>query len=600
MKFFPLLSFLLFSLVGFAQVPVIQWAKCLGGSAADAPNQIIQTSTGGYVIAGYSASADGDVTGHHGGYDYWIVKLSSSGNLIWQKSLGGTNSEQARSIVECNDGGYAIAGTSSSNDGDVTGNHGQSDYWIVKLSPNGNLVWQKSFGGSNEDYASSIINTIDGGFLVAGSTASNDGDVISNNGSYDIWLVKLNANGNLQWQKTIGSNHVESAKEIYRSQNGRYLLAYDSLGYPWSYSARGKVIKMDSLGNIEWKKGVAAGIRPWDIQETLDGELCLASTDWGNICNYYYYGGQTYIMISKSDTSENFAWGEMMGGKLENTAEDILQTSDLGFIVAGGTRFTACNVDTNYGELDYWLIKLRCDGEVLWQKSLGGSDDDNASTIVQSVDGGFVVAGSTLSNDVNVTGNHGGYDFWIVKLSSGVVCLAPDSIYVSNITSFSAKLHWTVEDCAFGYRIQYRPVGSPTWVSKNQNNNVGQKNIIGLLPNTTYQWRVRTKCSNDPLQYSTNTTIQTFTTLMRLSDVEEEPITFSFFPNPFTNSATISINLEGNFDFILSDVFGREVFKSQILNSKSQIERGNLSSGIYFYRIMEEGKMIGSGKVVIE
>jgi hypothetical protein len=173
----------------------IQWQKSLGGSGFDSIASIQQTSDGSYIIAGVLESSDSDVTG--GGYDFWIVKLDSLGTLQWQKSLGGSDNDEAKSIQQTSDGGYIIAGSSFSNNGDVTGNHGNQDYWIVKLDSLGTIQWQKSLGGSEEDEAKSIQQTSDGGYIIAGSSFSNNGDVTGNHGGFDYWIVKLKGQENV-------------------------------------------------------------------------------------------------------------------------------------------------------------------------------------------------------------------------------------------------------------------------------------------------------------------------------------------------------------------------------------------------------------------
>ncbi|MGB4230357.1 MAG: hypothetical protein WBJ63_07370 [Bacteroidales bacterium] len=132
------------------------------------------------------------MSGNHGGGDYWVVKLDSSGTIQWQKCLGGTDNDEAKSIQQTSDGGYIVAGETWSNDGDVSGNHGIVDSWIVKLNSSGDIIWQKCFGGTDDDVAFSIQQTSDGGFIVAGGTWSNDGDMSGNHGGSDAWVVKLN------------------------------------------------------------------------------------------------------------------------------------------------------------------------------------------------------------------------------------------------------------------------------------------------------------------------------------------------------------------------------------------------------------------------
>lgn len=170
----------------------VLWQKRLGGTGDEIATSVQATSDGGYIVAGYTTSNDGNVSGNHGDSDAWVVKLDSNGTILWQKCLGGTGNERASAIQITSDGGYIVAGHTNSNDGNVSGNHGNYDVWAVKLDPNGTISWQKCFGGSAGDYASSIQVTPDGGYIFAGKTNSNDGDVSSNEGS-NIWVVKLSA-----------------------------------------------------------------------------------------------------------------------------------------------------------------------------------------------------------------------------------------------------------------------------------------------------------------------------------------------------------------------------------------------------------------------
>ena len=198
---------------------------------------IIQTSDGGYITAGYSGSRNGDISDPRWGEDYWIVKLDNTGNTEWQKSLGGTNSETARSILQTSDGGYIVAGHSTSIDGDVSGKHRQvyPDYWIVKLDETGNIEWQKSLGGTGSDAANSILQTLDGGYMVAGSSQSNDGDVSGSHGDSDYWIVKLDETGNIEWQKSLGGKDLDNAQSIIQTSDGGYMAA------GWSTSNDGDV-----------------------------------------------------------------------------------------------------------------------------------------------------------------------------------------------------------------------------------------------------------------------------------------------------------------------------------------------------------------------
>jgi hypothetical protein len=186
-----------------------EWSQFYGGSFTDTPNAIIQTQDNGYLIIGSSDSDDIDITNPKGSYDIWLVKISNSGQLLWEKSIGGSQIDEAWSIVATNDGNYIIAGGTRSNDQDINGNQGAADALLIKISPNGSIIWQNTYGGSNFDAARSITKTSDGGFIVAGNSRSSNGDVSNNKGQNDAWILKLNANGALEWEKTIGGSNTD-------------------------------------------------------------------------------------------------------------------------------------------------------------------------------------------------------------------------------------------------------------------------------------------------------------------------------------------------------------------------------------------------------
>src|SRR4051812_25721754 len=190
--------------------PTIQWQKSLGGTKGDAANSVAATNNGGYILAGQTVSSNGNVTSNHGGADYWIVKVNSAGGIEWQKSPGGSLYEEAYAVKQTSDNGYIIAGASRSNDGDVTGHHGsdtsKADYWVIKLNSVGNIEWEKSLGGVGDDVARCVQQTSDGGYIVAGTSNSTDGDVTGNHGGNDYWVIKLSAAGAIEWQKSLGGS----------------------------------------------------------------------------------------------------------------------------------------------------------------------------------------------------------------------------------------------------------------------------------------------------------------------------------------------------------------------------------------------------------
>jgi hypothetical protein len=375
-----LVDFWIFKLDRFGK---IIWNKLLGGDSNDSPFSIQQTTDGGYIVAGDSySSANGDVTGtNHGpSADWWIVKLDGSGNIIWNKLLGGNDNDNLCGILQTSDGGYIVGGSSqSSANGDVTGiTHGFVDYWVVKLDASGNIVWNKLYGGNDNDKANSIQLTSDGGFIIAGeSRSSATGDVTGiNHGGInpdDYWIVKLNASGNIVWNKLYGGNNRDLAKSVQQTSDGGFIIAGSSQS-----SANGNVTGINH--------------------------------------------GFTDYWVVKLDASGNIVWNKLYGGNSDDTPNSIAQTSDGGYVIAGFTNnsFNGNITAHSYGVPDFWIIKLDGSGNIIWDKLYGGAGNDQALTILQTSGGGLIVAGYSYSNrSGNVIGdNHGVSDCWILRLDS--------------------------------------------------------------------------------------------------------------------------------------------------------------------------------------
>ncbi|MFD2725004.1 hypothetical protein [Hyunsoonleella rubra] len=205
-----------------------QWSKFYGGTFTDTPYDAIQTADNGYIIVGLSDSDDVDISGNKGSYDFWIIKISETGTLIWEKSFGGTQIDEAWGIESTEDGNYLVVGDTRSNDIDVSNNNGGADIFLIKISPNGDLIWEKTFGGNSFDAGRSISKTIDGGYIISGSSRSSDGDVSKNNGQNDAWVIKLNSNSEIEWQKTIGGSDIDVAIDAVELNDGSVVVAGES------------------------------------------------------------------------------------------------------------------------------------------------------------------------------------------------------------------------------------------------------------------------------------------------------------------------------------------------------------------------------------
>ena len=375
---------LLFSIVLFpVSVLAATWAKSHGGSGGDQAASIQQTSDGGFIFAGTTSSYGA------GNSDILLRKDEASGNLAWQKTYGGSSGDVARSIQQTSDGGYIVAGYTSSYGA------GNSDIWVLKLNSTGNVTWQRTYGGSGTEEAESIQQTSDGGYIVAGRTYSYGA------GNSDIWVLKLNSTGSVTWHRTYGGSIYDYAESIQQTSDGGYIVA----GYTSSYGAGSGdmwVLKLNSTGSVTWQKtyGGSGTEEAESIQQTSDGGYIVA----GHTSSY---GAGTWdYWVLKLNSTGSVTWQKTYGGSDEENAESIQQTSDGGYIVAGYTYSYGA------GSEDIWVLKLNSTGSVTWQKTYGGSSTDIAYSIQQTSDGGYIVAGYTESYGA------GGSDIWLLKLDS--------------------------------------------------------------------------------------------------------------------------------------------------------------------------------------
>lgn len=408
----------------YSQAPSIQWQKSLGGSLLDLGLDIQLTTDGGYIIAASSDSNNGDVSGNKGMRDYWIVKIDVTGVIQWQKSLGGSNDDIVYSIQQTTDGGYIVSGWSVSNDGDVSGNHGGNDYWIVKLNSAGGIQWQKSLGSSGTDYGRDIKQTTDGGYIVTGVGYNNDGDITGALGFGDTWVVKLSSTGIIQWQKSLGGTATDQGFAISLTNDGGYILT----GYTYSndLDVSGNhggadiwVTKIDALGSVDWQKTLGGTLddKGMQIQQTADlGYIVLgnSSSNDGDVTGNH--GGDDFWVVKLNNTGA-IQWEHSYGGTSAEAAKNIKQTVDGGYIISGYSSSNNGDVSGNKGASDYWLLKIDSSGLIEWQKMLGGTNTDFGGVALPTLDGGYIQIGNSSSNNIDVSGNHGSADCWVVKLN---------------------------------------------------------------------------------------------------------------------------------------------------------------------------------------
>ncbi len=352
--------------VKISNIGILEWQKTLGGVFDDTLYSVQQTSDGGYIVLGITTSSDLNLSGLNADGDYFVVKLSSLGVIEWQNAYGGSNNEIGIDIYQTTDSGYILAGETYSNNGEVTGNHGSYDAWIVKISNSGNLEWQKCFGGTANDNVIDIQQTSDNGYILAGTTGSNDGNVMGNHGLNDAWLVKLSSSGNLEWQKALGGADNDYAYKVQQTTDGDYILAgstksidNDVLG---NHGATDYwLVKLSNSGAIVWQKVMGGNLDDWayDVKETTEGNFIVVGYTNSNDGDVTGNQGASDAWIIKLSNSGTILWQKTMGGSKIENSHSFQQTTDGGYILVGTTGSIDGDVSGNHSiYTDIWVVKL--------------------------------------------------------------------------------------------------------------------------------------------------------------------------------------------------------------------------------------------------
>ena len=452
-----LIGFWLICFIANAQFSGIEWQNTIGGSEDDYVKVVKQTSDLGFVLGGYSDSGiSGKKTNlNRGGRDFWVVKLDVNGVIVWEKSIGGSDWDELNSLDITKDGGYILGGYSQSGiSGDKTeGNIGGRDYWIVKLDANGSIEWQKTVGGTDYEAVNCIKQTSDLGYIVGGYSSSG----ISGNkteasyGIGDFWVVKLDSTGVIQWDKTFGGTFVNELSSISEKNNQGYILGgYSTSGVTGNKTADSLglgdfwVISIDKNGSIEWQKTYGGDGTDYlfSVEKTSDLGFILGGYSTSGISGNKTdscYGAMDYWVI-KIDSLGVIQWQKTIGGDGDDYFQDIHQTADYGYILAGSSRSGKSGVKTenSIGVYDYWIVKLSLTGFIEWDKTLGGYYYNDLNSIAQTSDLGYILGGSSNSNiSVDKSENCEGnflYDYWVVKLNNTVsIAEYSSSINYSNV-----------------------------------------------------------------------------------------------------------------------------------------------------------------------
>lgn len=463
-KLYLLLSFLL-PLLTYSQD--ILWEKSYGGQHADYLFDAQPTADYGFILAGSSLS---NKTGNksddnHGDLDYWVWKMNEKGDLDWQKSFGGSGFDLLQSVKNTKDGGFILAGTSSSGSGFQKGedSKGLSDFWVIKLDASGAEQWQRTIGGNGSDELLCAFQTRDGGYILGGSSSSSPlsfsatipdaksatttkADLYSKSeksrGNMDYWVVKLDKQGVVEWQKTYGGEYADLLRSMEQTTDNGFILAgysTSSLSGDKTESNKGVgdvwVIKINDVGAIEWQNsyGAEGDDQPYVIHQTSDGGYIVGAnsnstnplTSLGGIV-----GNGTDYWIFKLDEEGAVVWSKTYDFGKVDILTSLVENKDHTYLIGGYAqserrvpregvvgKLTNVVAKEKDGINDYIALKINEKGEELWNKTVGSAGEDILRKLIETRDGGYLMAGTSnsgASKDKN--SNIGGNDFWVVKL----------------------------------------------------------------------------------------------------------------------------------------------------------------------------------------
>lgn len=346
-----------------AASPAIGWERSLGGTGEDYAKSLQPTNDGGYVAVGDTTSTNGDITVSYGLTDVWIAKLDASGEKEWVKTIGGSSDDHVTCIERLNDGTLLLSGYTWSHDGDFSDNHDGIAIWNMEINEQGSILWKRCYPGRSGSFAMDGKETPDGGMIMIGQSYSIPGDPVYQ-GGYDVMVVKTDQNANITWERLLGGSGDDFGDNILPVPGGGYI----AIGYTNSNN-----------GNVS-----------------------------GN------HGSYDAWMFRLDDTG-NLLWQKCLGGSLHDEGREIFVTPDGNFAVMGFTNSNDGDVSGNHGSFDYWWVLVSPDGNLLSQKCFGGSDYDHAYDLEMTDNGNYVALGVSYSTDGDVSGNAGNGDFWAVE-----------------------------------------------------------------------------------------------------------------------------------------------------------------------------------------
>ena len=519
---------LLLSLIGLSVNAQITFQKAYGGLGDDNANSVWQTADGGFIIAGSTTSYGADTTNS----DVYLFKTDSHGDTLWTRTYGGDSTDYGFSVQQTTDGGYIIVGSTNSFGA------GNADVYLIKTNSAGDTMWTKTYGGTNIDVGNYVRQTFDGGYIIAGYTMSYGA------GNFDVYLIKTNSAGDTLWTRTYGGTFTDLGYSVQQTTDSGYIVTgYRNISIGGAYDAY--LIKTNSIGDTMWTKsyGGTNNDEGYSVQQTTDGGYIIA----GETQSFGIVGLQ-YVYLIHTNAVGDTLWTRIYGGIIVGNAQgnSVQQTTDGGYIIAGST---GTNVDY------FYLIKTDSVGDTLWTKTYGGTSNSQCYSVQQTTDGGYIITG--YSNSFSVGGTNKVY---LIKTdangNSGCNQGNPPTVQGTTTTQASSPLTKVSSGGIVNHTITIMHHGGiVTPICYNGINEIRNNYYISLYPNPT-----------------------------------SGTITLSY------NSQTPILNSQ----LKIYDVLGQEVYTQAITNpNQTTINVTQLSNGVYFYQLTNNTETY-RGKFVVK
>jgi len=533
--------FVFYNLGMFAQVLTPKWESCYGGTEMDEGTNLIFYDNS-YHIVSRTNSNDGDIAFSHGSYDIWYLNIDTNGNLSNEKTFGGSNPDGGfTQIEELNNTALYIGGVSMSTDGDISNNPWpgvNGNLWVLQINKQGDILWETMAGGNGTDELRDMQVTTDGGVLLLALTSSQDGDITDHHGSWDLWMIEIDSSGQKQWGKSFGGAGFEVGGSLIQTSDGGYVL----------------------VGATDGSGG----------------------GNYDTTCNHHNPdSGFTDAWVIKLDTERNIEWQQCYGGTFPDHAANVLELSD-GYIVLGSTMSNDGDVsglngppgpNSEYGG-DIWVFKIDKAGNLIWQNCLGGSYNDFARNIFTTSDGGFMIVGSTASNDGDVEGYHG--------IDTGIY----DDVWFAKLDSLG---NLTYQYCygGGGRETIYRGV-----IQKDD------FNYVITLGTDTDEWQ----CSGANNWKPDLRVVELYDSTIGINEITANIPVVKIYPNPANSLLNIDFQNDYNIQntiIEIVDINGRIMLKSKPLSSLTRFDISKFNNGLYLIKIQNDKTLI-TRKIIIQ